>query len=191
MWPLLGLRQSFLNGSLTRLIDPDKVLKIKIPEFVEKGEFGLASGNNPDGSYINVWFKESISPEEVTFEKDVFLLRKEKAEKLKSTKTSASGPITTPIAEAFEEEQIISPVIVRSTDTGTVAQLQISGTIPPEIWNRFGSRILPKVRNLQDLLIDVTITMNGTTEEIARLQLDLNQALSDLGLAGQVEIKQV
>ena len=43
-WPLSSLRQSFLNGSLTRLLDPDKVLRQKILEFVEKGEFGLASG---------------------------------------------------------------------------------------------------------------------------------------------------
>ena len=28
---------------LTRLIDPDAVLREKITEFVEKGEFGLAS----------------------------------------------------------------------------------------------------------------------------------------------------
>src|SRR5207244_5463550 len=32
-WSLLGLRQSFLDGSLTRLVDPDAVLKSKIVEF--------------------------------------------------------------------------------------------------------------------------------------------------------------
>ena len=42
--PLVGLRQSFLNGALTRLVDPDKVLKSKVVEFVGKEEFGLASG---------------------------------------------------------------------------------------------------------------------------------------------------
>jgi hypothetical protein len=35
-WPLSGLRQSFLDGSLTRLPDPDKVLRTKIVEFVHK-----------------------------------------------------------------------------------------------------------------------------------------------------------
>jgi hypothetical protein len=33
-WPLSGLRQSFLNGSLTRLVDPDAILRSKIVEFV-------------------------------------------------------------------------------------------------------------------------------------------------------------
>ena len=49
-WPLASLRQSFLNGSLTRLVDPDAILKTKIVEFVTRGDFGLASGQKPDGS---------------------------------------------------------------------------------------------------------------------------------------------
>ena len=42
-WPLASLRQSFLNGSLTRLLDPDTILRGKIVEFVSRGDFGLAS----------------------------------------------------------------------------------------------------------------------------------------------------
>ena len=41
-WPLASLRQSFLNGSLTRLVDPDAILKARIVDFVGKGDFGLA-----------------------------------------------------------------------------------------------------------------------------------------------------
>jgi Protein of unknown function (DUF499) len=41
-WPLASLRQSFLNGALTRLLDPDIVLRGKLVEFVERGDFGLA-----------------------------------------------------------------------------------------------------------------------------------------------------
>ena len=43
-WPLASLRQSFLNGSLTRLVDPDAILKSKIVEFVTRGDFGLGVG---------------------------------------------------------------------------------------------------------------------------------------------------
>jgi len=78
-WPLSSLRQSFLNGALTRLIDPDSVLKGKIVEFVGKGDFGLASGQKPDGSYDRVWFQEPISPDEIAFESGVFLLTKPRA----------------------------------------------------------------------------------------------------------------
>src|SRR5262249_47806263 len=81
-WPLAGLRQSFLNGSLTRLVDPDAILKSKIVEFVSNGEFGLASGLKSDASYERVWFKEPVAPDEVAFEAGVFLLRKVTAERL-------------------------------------------------------------------------------------------------------------
>src|SRR5437868_536412 len=59
-WPLQGLRQSFLDGSLTRLPDPDRILRQKIVEFVDKGEFGLASGVEPDGRYQRVWYGEVV-----------------------------------------------------------------------------------------------------------------------------------
>jgi len=72
-WPLASLRQSFLNGALTRLLDPDRVLRDKIVDFVSKGDFGLASGQKTDGTYERVWYSEPISPDEVVFEANVFL----------------------------------------------------------------------------------------------------------------------
>src|SRR5207253_7217998 len=60
-WPLASLRQSFLNGSLTRLVDPDGVLKTKLVEFVGRGDFGLASGPKPDGSYERLWFSQPVA----------------------------------------------------------------------------------------------------------------------------------
>ena len=83
-WPMSSLRQSFLNGSLTRLLDPDTTLRGKIVEFVSRGEFGLASGQKPDGGYERVLFNEFIDPAEVTFESGVFLLLKAKAKALKA-----------------------------------------------------------------------------------------------------------
>src|SRR5947208_13873546 len=71
-WPLASLRQSFLNGSLTRLVDADAILRGKIAGFVMAGELGLASGQKPDGSYERVWFKELVAPDEVAFEGGVF-----------------------------------------------------------------------------------------------------------------------
>jgi hypothetical protein len=67
-WPLTSLRQSFLNGSLTRLIDPDAILKGKIAEFVNHGEFGIASGKRKDGTYERLWFEELLATDEVGFE---------------------------------------------------------------------------------------------------------------------------
>jgi hypothetical protein len=83
-WPLTSLRQSFLNGALTRLTDPDTILRHKIVEFVERGDFGLASGQKSDGTYDRVRYAEPLAPEEVSFEANVFLLLKAKALKTKT-----------------------------------------------------------------------------------------------------------
>ena len=80
-WPLGSLRQSFLNGSLTRLLDPDAVLREKITEFVERGDFGLASGEQGQGSFSRVWYRETPAQDEVTFDSNTFLITSKAAER--------------------------------------------------------------------------------------------------------------
>ena len=75
-WPLTSLRNSFLSGALTRLIDPDTVLRRQIIEFVERGDFGLASGDKGGGQYERHWYREPPRVEEIAFESGVFLLTK-------------------------------------------------------------------------------------------------------------------
>ncbi|HNR13177.1 MAG TPA: DUF499 domain-containing protein, partial [Thermodesulfobacteriota bacterium] len=91
-WPLTSLRQSFLNGSLTRLLDPDTVLRSRIAAWVDKGDFGFASGQKTDGSYDRVWFQEAVPSEEIIFDQGVFLLLKSKAKALKSSSGPAHEP---------------------------------------------------------------------------------------------------
>ena len=64
-WPLRSLRQAFLDGSLDRVINPDEYLKRKVPEFVAKGDFALASGDQPGGGFERVWFRELLIPTKV------------------------------------------------------------------------------------------------------------------------------
>ena len=91
-WPLASLRQSFLNGSLTRLVDPDVTLKSKIVEFVTSGDFGLASGKKTEGAYERMWFQEMVARDEVAFEADVFLLREATAEALRAREPATPAP---------------------------------------------------------------------------------------------------
>ena len=95
-WPLASLRQSFLNGSLTRLVDPDATLKSKIVEFVTRGDFGLASGKKTDGTYERMWFQEMVAPDEVAFDAGVFLLRKATAEGLRAGQPATPAPTPEP-----------------------------------------------------------------------------------------------
>jgi len=191
-WPLSSLRQSFLNGALTRLIDPDAVLRTKIVEFVSKGELGLASGPRPDGTYDRVWFAEWVAPDEVAFEPGVFLLTKACAKALKNgvSQTPAVGrpPETGIQAAATTLPPKPQPIIGADIPVQRKATLRVIGTIPPEIWNRLGTKLLPRLRAGTDLTVSMEFSATVDACAAPSLESDLRQALEDLGVAGRVRI---
>jgi hypothetical protein len=188
-WPLASLRQSFLNGSLTRLVDPDAILKSKIVEFVSRGDFGLASGRKSDGTYERVWFRKPVGTEEVAFEADVFLLRKATAEAASTGQSALAPPSPEP------EPSPISPSEPGPTP-GPMAEpaaakrtIRIVGSVPPEVWNRLGTRILPKLRTGSDLKVGVDFSVSVSAEAAANLVSELRQVLQELGLAEAVRVE--
>ena len=203
-WPLASLRQSFLNGSLTRLLDPDTALRGKIVEFVGKGDFGLASGQKPDGTYERVWFKESVTADEVVFESGVFLLTEAKAQALKAgVPAPTPGPEPQPAppvprpgpsflsrvpgrGEAGDAEPGPGPAPGVQTKT-----IRLVGAIPPELWNRFGSKVLPKLRSGSDLQVGVDLSTTVGRDMARSFVTDLRQILDDVGLADKFEIHEV
>lgn len=189
-WPLASLRQSFLNGSLTRLVDPDAILKGKIVEFASRGDFGLASGDRPDGTYQHVWFNETIPPDEIAFEAKVFLLTKAKAQILKAggflqppVGPPVEPPPQTPIGPGPSPGPEVPPGPVTATRT-----LQIRGQIPLELWNRLGTRILPKLRSGTDVRIGIDLSVTVNKDQALNLEKDIRQSLDDLGLQGSVRV---
>ena len=183
-WPLLSLRQSFLDGSLTRLIDPDTTLRRQVIDFVSRGEFGLASGAKSDGTYGRLWFAEPIGQEEVAFESNVFLLTKAKAKEL--TVTPSPPPPTPPDPPDPEPDPDPEP----EPPPGVAkTMLRLSGTVPPEVWNRLGMKVVPKLRSGGDLTIDVEFSVSVGSHLAQNMEADLKQILDDLGLAGRVGIE--
>lgn len=190
-WPLAGLRQSFLNGSLTRLLDPDTTLRGKIVEFVGKGELGFASGQKPDGTYERVWFQEPVGTDEIAFESGVFLLTKAKAQALKAgipgpapAPEPQPGPSVVGPGPSLGPEPSPEPVLGVQTKT-----IRLVGGVPPELWNRLGTKVLPKLRSGSDLKVGVEFSVTVNSDVAGNLTSDLRQILDDLGLAGTVQIR--
>ncbi|MDE0143354.1 MAG: DUF499 domain-containing protein [Caldilineaceae bacterium] len=193
-WPLTSLRQSFLNGALTRLIDPDAVLRRRIAEFVAEGEFGLASGERGDGHYERMWYVEPVGLDEVAFESGVFLLTKARAEQLRVTPgdkkpvqpdvqldpTDTTGTDTVPDSGGT---QIEFPI-----PAGGKSTLRLSGTIPPEMWNLVGMKVLTKLRSGNELSVGVDFSVSVDAGRAKSLQQELRQALDDLDLREQVSV---
>ncbi len=185
-WPLASLRQSFLNGALTRLVDPDGVLKSKILEFVSNGDFGLATGARRDGTYERVWFRELVSPDEVAFESDVFLLRRSRAEALTAVGPGSSPPFD-PGAEPETVPAVVSPGPQPQPDARRTVRLV--GIVPPEVWNRIGTKLLPRLRSGSDLRLGVDLSLSVAADAVAGLVPELRQILQDLGLSASVRIE--
>jgi len=188
-WPLSSLRQSFLDGSLTRLVDPDVVLKTKVVEFVSAGEMGLASGQKPDGTYEIVWFGGPVSPDEVAYEPGVVLLTKakskeltERAERPKPPEPPAEPPEPPPGPGPKE------PVSGVETETKTCT-IRVSGAVPMESWNRLSTTIIPKLRSGESCEFGISFSTTVGKKYADSLVADLRRSLEDLGLASDVLIE--
>lgn len=186
-WPLATLRQSFLNGSLTRLLDPDKTLREKIVDFVAKGEFGLASGQKPDGSFERVWFEERVSPEEVAFESGLFLLTKAKAQALRAVNVDP-GVVTPPPIEPVTPVEQVTPPHPNTASAKAPTTIRLHGSVPPELWNRLGTKVIPKVKTSGEVQIRFELTATVQADSAATLKEELRAILDDLALADKVQI---
>jgi len=188
-WPLSSLRQAFLNGTLTRLLDPDKILRSKIGEFVARGDFGLASGQKSDGTFERVWYEESVGSDEITFEANVFLLKKARAKELKRVEpTAAPSPVPTPIPSPTAGPAPSPGPGPGPAPVGT-RTIRIVGTLRPELWNRLGTRILPKLRPGSELRIGVDFLVTVEGNLAGQMEADLRQIIDELGLGDSLRIE--
>jgi hypothetical protein len=194
-WPLASLRQSFLNGALTRLIDPDAVLRHKIVEFVGQGDFGLASGLQPNGAYNRIWYREAVVPEEVSFEADVFLLTKARAQALKARVEPVPIPVSPPESRSqplpWSAPEPSPEAVLEAVPVSHGHTLRLVGTIPSEVWNRLGTRVLPKLRMGNDLRVNVDLSVSLNTDLVRSMVSELRQILQDLDLEDRLRIEQL
>ena len=96
---------------------------------------------------------------------------------------TSQGPTTGPEPEAGPTPE---PQPGPGVQTRT---LRIVGTIPPEIWNRLGTKIIPKLKSGSDLKIGVDFSIVVDIGNAKTFESDLRQVLQDLGLADKVRIE--
>ena len=148
--------------------------------------------HKPDGSYERVWFEELVAPDEVAFDAGVFLLRKDSAKALKlgAPPKPVSGPSPQPGPEPFTAPELpLTPGPVPALGA-TTKTLRLVGTVPPEIWNRLGTKILPKLRSGSDLRIGLEFTVTVKADAAGSLAAELQQILQELGLGEAVRVEE-
>jgi hypothetical protein len=135
------------------------------------------------------------APEEITLEADVFLLTKAKAQSLKTkvapepTPIPSSEPGPPPLPWSTpgpSPEPIPEPIPASHSHT-----LRLVGSIPLEVWNRLGTKVLPKLRMGNDLRVDVDLSVSLNTDLVRSMVSELCQILQDLDLEDRLRIEQV
>jgi hypothetical protein len=184
-WPVSSLRQAFLSGGMERLLDVDAYLKSKIPDFVRRGDFGFASGAQPDGTYQRVWLNEELSPDEVTFDAGVFLLTKARAKALTRTVSPAAE------SKALEPLVIVdAPTSPRPPSDATIeiVTIRVSGDVPPESWTKLGIKLIPKLKSGKTLTLRLDASVDADGPQAETIRRELRQVFMDLGLADRFQI---
>ena len=131
----------------------------------------------------------------MAFEADVFLLTKAKAQILtrqeEPVPTPGLAPVPSPQPVPWPEpETRPEPVPALAPDLQTCT-LRLVGTIPPEVWNRLGTRVLPKLWAGNDLRVGVDLSVTLSPALAQSMAAELHQLLQDLGLEGRLRIKPV
>ncbi len=160
-----------------------------------KGDFALASGTQPNGGFMRVWFNESISPDEVSFDPDVYLLKRDRAKALRSGAEIVVNGQPPPGPEArnrhitVEEEQSRGGAVDETQTQPVIRTLALNGSIPAESGNKVGIRLIPKLRSAAQPKLNVSFSLEIQAGEAAHLVRELEQALVDLGLADKLKIE--
>ena len=136
-----------------------------------------------------IGLRNLLSPDEVNFEANVFLLTKAKAKALKN-KTKTEPVIETETKPGEKEPTITEPVDEpKPGPTSQTVTLNLRGTIPPEMWNRLGTKLIPKLRSGSELKAEVSFSVSLDGKAVASFESELRQILEDLGLADKIRME--
>lgn len=61
--------------------------------------------------------------------------------------------------------------------------------IPPEVWNRLGTKVLTKFRSGSDLKVGVDFSVTVGADVAGNLASELRQILDDLGLSDKIQVR--
>lgn len=98
--------------------------------------------------------------------------------------TGTGGGVTQPEVNGGEE----TPSVTVTPSAGR-QKLRLCGAIPSEVWNRLGTKLIPKLKSSANLRLGLDFTFELEDRDAQQFVNDLKQTLADLGLAGSVKVE--
>jgi len=100
-------------------------------------------------------------------------------------------PVIEPEPKPGEKEPITTEPVSepRSEPTSQTVTLHLRGAIPPEMWNRLGTKLIPKLRSGSELKVEVGFSVSIDGQATASFESERRQILEDLGLSDKIRIE--
>ena len=196
-WSTRSVREAFYaSPQLPRILSPD-ALKDTIAKGVSGGQFAYV-GKAEDGSYEPFHWQGGLTPGDVEFSDDMFLIKREDAEAYKARRSApapeaarpASGPLPTdlgaaraPVAAAPPEPPSTPP------PPRNLTRLSWSGTIPPQKWMNFYTKVLSRFATVPALKLTLRVEVTPPDGISSQAAEDMRVALRELGLDDRLDIE--
>ena len=75
---------------------------------------------------------------------------------------------------------------------GGRSHLRLSGpSVPPELWNRLGTKVLPKLRSGDDLRVGIEFSVSVSSQFARNMEAELQQVLDELGLSNTIRVQRL
>jgi hypothetical protein len=98
------------------------------------------------------------------------------------TPSTEQQPETTPAQEPKQPP-------VKQPEPAAMRTLRVMGTVPTEVWNRIGVKIIPKLLTGSEFKIGIDFSVSVAEASANSLATELRQALQELGLAEAVKVE--
>jgi hypothetical protein len=181
-WTLGGLKAAFFQGQFTRLERADDALRQMLVRAVKEGSLGVASGKSGE-RYERVWYREDISPAEITFDHETYVLTAAKAKQAKEALTQPASSATTEAAKPTTPTEKPEDKTAKPQPPGTadVAKLvEWKGVLPRDQWNLFSLKVLTRLSQAEQ--IEILVQVRAKLKDMHTVE-QLNAALKELGIA--------
>jgi len=124
----------------------------------------------------------------------VYLVKKDRTAALKAgapqaVKEDGGAPQVPPIVAGDGGLGVEATAEEHAGEEVRATILVLSGSIPPESWNKVGTRLIPKLRSGNQLSVGVTFSVQVDGAQMTYLRRELEQILADLNLTDKVRIE--